>query len=175
MDFRMFVLQSHYRTESNFTWDNLSAAAQRLKHWQGVARLRHQSHDTLVDDDSKSSDDVSVSLISARQSATSALQNDLNTPEALRSIEEAFGVIEKLGAADLSQRALIELLEWIDDTLGLNLIGSTPDIDDEVKQLIIERDRVREEKDWQRSDELRDEIEQRGVHIRDTANGTIWY
>jgi cysteinyl-tRNA synthetase len=175
MDFRMFVLQSHYRTESNFTWENLGAAAQRLKHWQSVARLRHQSHDTLVDDEDKSSDEVTVSILAARQAASNALQSDLNTPEALRSIEEAFTVIEKQGASELHQRALVELLGWIDRTLGLDIVSSTPDIDDDIKQLIVERDRVREAKDWQRSDELRDELERRGVRIRDTSVGTIWY
>jgi cysteinyl-tRNA synthetase len=175
LDFRMFVLQSQYRTESNFTWENLSGAAQRLKHWQEVARLRHQTHDTLVDDDDKTTDSLNVALLSAQQSAANALKEDLNTPEALRSIEEAFGAIEKVGPADIHQRALVTLLEWIDGVLGLDLLASTPDISDETKLLIVERDRARDEKDWQRSDELRDEIEKSGVHVRDTAHGTVWY
>lgn len=46
-DFRLFVLQSHYRSEGNFTFDNLTAAQHRLHRWRNVAALRHQIHDTL--------------------------------------------------------------------------------------------------------------------------------
>jgi cysteinyl-tRNA synthetase len=175
MDFRMFVLQSNYRTETNFTWDNLHAAAQRLKRWQAVARLRHQTHDTLIDDEAKSSDEITLELLRASQDAKLALLDDLNTPEALKSIEEAFNLLENKGVADIHQRSLIEFIEWIDGVLGLRLIESTPDIHDDTKQLILERERAREAKDWARSDELRAEIEKGGVSIRDTAHGTIWY
>src|SRR3989344_6415054 len=40
--FRLMVLQSHYRSQNNFTWENLNAAANRIKHWQAVADLRWQ-------------------------------------------------------------------------------------------------------------------------------------
>jgi cysteinyl-tRNA synthetase len=63
---------------------------------------------------------------------------------------------------------------WIDDVLGLDLAKSTPDISDEQKRLIIERVRAREAKDWQKSDELRDELQSSGIDIRDTPDGSIW-
>ena len=175
MDFRMFVLQSHYRTESNFTWDNLMAASQRLKHWREVARLRHQTHDTAVEDEDKLSDALAITLQEAKLAAQSALRDDLNTPEALKSIEQAFSALESQNITNVHHRTLIELIEWIDDVLGLEIIDSTPDVSDDVKQLILERDRAREQKDWERSDQLRGEIEKSGVRVRDTATGTVWY
>ena len=176
LDFRMFVLQSHYRTESNFTWENLGSAAQRLSRWREIARLRHQTHDTLVDDDAKDTDPVSVKLLNSLQAAQNSLHDDMNTPEALRSVEEAFGELERRnGITDVSQAALLSLLEWIDATLGLKLLDSTPDITDEAKQLILERQRAREAGDWSKSDELRDELNTLGVNVRDTPTGPIWY
>ncbi len=56
----------------------------------------------------------------------------------------------------------------------MQLLVSTPDITDEQKQLIIARERARDEKDWAASDRLRDEIEKSGITLRDTASGTIW-
>jgi len=58
--------------------------------------------------------------------------------------------------------------------LGLNLLGTTPDIDEDTKMLIIERERARDAKDWNKSDDLRSTIEKSGITIRDTARGTVW-
>jgi cysteinyl-tRNA synthetase len=174
MDFRMFVLQSHYRTESNFTWDNLTSAQNRLRHWREIAVLRWQTHDTLIDDDEKGADELSVILLQAIQGASDALQDDLNTPMALKIIEETFTRIEAKGIKDVHHEALVRLLDFIDEALGLQLLSDTPDIGDEAKMLIIERQRAREAKDWHKSDELRDKLLKNGVTVRDTASGPIW-
>ncbi len=174
MDFRMFVLQSHYRTESNFTWDNLSAAASRLARWKTVAALRHQTHDTLVDDSDKEHD-VNGKLLAAKQAVLEALNNDLNSPQALSVIDQALDSVDQARLSHLRHDALDALLMFIDDTLGLRLLDTTPDITDEQKQLILERTRAREEKQWQRSDELRDQLSMMGIGINDTADGARWY
>ncbi len=103
-----------------------------------------------------------------------ALNNDLNTPEALTIIDSAFAKLENVNVTNIHQSALMQLLEAIDQLLGLNLIASTPDITDEQKQLIIARQRARDNKDWQSSDSIRDELAKSGIAIRDTAHGPIW-
>jgi len=174
LDFRMFVLQSHYRSEGNFTFENLDAAKNRLKNWRNVAALRHQSHDRLRDDDEKSTDEDSVSLYASSQAIVEALSDDLDTPSAFAIIDEAFSRLQSHNLEDIHQHALTSLLETIDETLGLQLIASTKDIDDDVKRLIIERERARENKDWAASDQLRTDIEKSGITVRDTAHGSIW-
>lgn len=174
MDYRMFVLQSHYRTEGNFTFDNLAAAKNRLKHWQNIAALRHQTHDTLRDDDEKSSDDQTVSLLAASQAVIEALNDDLNTPEALKVIDEAFGRLDNKPLAAIHRQGLNQLLDTIDDVLGLKLKSATPDITDEQKQLVIERQRARDNKDWGMSDTIRDKLLDEGITIRDTPHGSVW-
>jgi cysteinyl-tRNA synthetase len=165
----MFVLQSHYRNEGNFTFENLTAAKNRLQHWRDVAALRHQTHDTLTDDSEKS-----VSLLATSRMVIQALDNDLNTPDALRVIDEAFGKFDGKSLRDIHQSGLTQLLETVDETLGLQLLSSTPDISDEAKQLILRRQRAREEKDWATSDKLRDALLNEGINVRDTATGPIW-
>lgn len=173
--FKLLVLSKHYRTEGNFTWDILEASANRLKNWQAAAVLRHQTHDTLQDDDEKDSDDTSVSLLATPHAILEKLSDDLDTPGALSLIDEAFTRLERRSLEHIHRSSLVALLDAVRDLLGIDLSSSTPDIDDETKQLILERQRARENKDWQRSDELRDTLTKRGVAVRDTPSGSVWH
>jgi len=175
MDYRLFVLQGQYSNEGNFTFENLEAAKNRLKNWRNVAALRHQTHDTLVDDGDKLDDDKTVRLLASSQAIVEALSDNLDTPAALAIIDEAFGRLEGKSAASIHQHGLVQLLETIDQLLGLNLLGTTPDISDEQKQLILERQQARDNKDWAKSDELRDRLSVDGIGVKDEAGGTIWF
>ncbi|MDB5167627.1 MAG: cysS [Candidatus Saccharibacteria bacterium] len=171
---RLFMLQSHYRSPINFTFENLDAAKNRMNNWRNIAALRHQTHDTLQDDDKKSSADKSVSLYATSQALLEALNDDLNTPAGLTIIDEAFSRLVSSQLQDIHQHALTELLEMIDETLGIELIKSTPDIDDDAKRLILQRQHARDNQDWKESDRLRDELVSLGIAIRDTPHGSIW-
>lgn len=166
--FRLLVLQSHYRKQTNFSLDNAAAAHNRLQHWRAIAALRHQTYDDLHESTEMDPSPAAIGAI------REALNNDLNTPEALRIIDETFTYIESHGVNKVNRHTLTELLEAIDDMLGLPLIPSTPDIAEEQKQLIIERERARDEKDWAKSDEIRDKLAAQNLLVRDTSQGTIW-
>lgn len=170
LDYRMFVLQGQYSNEGNFTFDNLAAARNRLHHWRNVAALRHQAHDTLKQDESKETDPS----LAVTGLIKEALSDDLNTPEALRIVDEVFSHIESHSLDRIDTHALTNLLETIDQLLGLQLLDTTPDIDDDTKQLIIRRERARDEKDWQASDDLRDQLKEKGIIVRDTTDGSVW-
>lgn len=174
LDYRMFILQGQYSNEGNFTFENLDAAKHRLHHWRAIAALRWQINDTLENDDDKATSEKSITLLAARGAMLEALNNDLNTPEALRVVDEAFSHLDGRPLSSIHQHGLRELLDAIDELLGLNLQTSTPDISDDAKQLILTRNRAREAKDWQRSDELRNQLSQQGITLRDTTNGSIW-
>ena len=174
MDLRLFVLQSHYRSEGNFTFENLEAAQNRLRNWRNIAALRHQTHDRLRDDDEKSTDERAVSLYASSQALVEALSNDLDTPTGFAIIDDAFSRIQGRDTEHIHRHALTTFLETIDQVLGIDLIASTEDIHDDVKRLIIERERARERKDWSAADRLREAIEKSGITVRDTAHGSIW-
>lgn len=164
--FRLLVLQSHYRNPTNFSLENATAAHNRLAHWRNIAALRHQTHETH-----ESGEDPSLAVIGTIREA---LQDDLNTPEALRIIDGVFSHLESHSLDKIDHNASVQLLEAIDGMLGLRLLETTPDITDEQKQLILERERAREARDWARSDELRDALANQGVVVRDTSAGTVW-
>lgn len=174
LDFRLFVLQSHYRNEGNFTFENLTAARNRRLNWRNIAALRHQIHDTLNTDETVETDSKTVSLYAAAQSLLETLSNDLNAAEGMAIIDSAFDKVLTSKLNDIHQHALISLLEMIDGLYGIKLLDTTPDISDEHKRLIIERVRVREAKNYARSDEIRDELAKNGIAVRDTVSGPIW-
>ena len=163
LDFRLLVLQSHYRSATNFSWETLEAAKNRRRHWCNVAELRHQVSDNPSE---KQIDKVSQLV----EQAQDAMENDLDTPNALKYFDEAFDLFKPeqtdLGALDM-------LLTAIDQLLGLKLIETTPDIAPEDYELIDERQQARHAKDWAKSDQLRDELAKRGIQIKDGPT-PIW-
>lgn len=166
--FRLLVLQSHYRKPSNFSLDNAEAAHNRLQHWRNIAALRHQTHADIHEQEEMDPSPAAIGAIKE------ALADDLNTAEALRIVDETFSYIESHSLAKVNRHTLVELLEAIDALLGLKLLETTPDVSDDQKQLILTRERAREEKDWAASDELRDKLLDSGIVIRDTPAGTVW-
>ncbi len=175
LDLRMFILQGQYTNEGNFTFDNLAAAKNRLANWRNYAALRHQTHDRLHDDTAKNDDsDRYVAINAATEAIRQALQDNLNTPEALRIVDEAFSKLDGLALERIHRTSLVHVIETIDEMLGLQLEASTPDISDDAKRLIIERQRAREAKNWETSDRLRDQLLQLDVHVNDTPSGAVW-
>jgi cysteinyl-tRNA synthetase len=163
---RLHVLESHYRSQSKFSWESLEAAANRLKNWRAIAVLRFQAHNgaggaTFV------FEDVAAEL-------SKQLADDLNTPEALALISRVFNQLEVVGLSREQTGEFVRLLVHIDNLLGLNL-AKTRDITDEQKQLIKERETARERKDWNESDRLRDALTEQGIGLRDTEHGAIWF
>lgn len=167
--FRLLVLQSHYRKPTSFSLDTVEAARNRLANWRAAAALRHQTHDTIADDGEKE-----VSLRAAPHALLEVLNDDLNTPAALTIIDKAFTELESTPLASIHRHGLVTLLEMIDSTLGLQLQASTPDISDNQKQLILQRQRARDEKDWNASDSIRETLLSQGIVVRDTSKGPIW-
>lgn len=169
MDYRMFILQGHYRAEGNFTFENLTAAKNRLHNWRNIAAIRHQIHDSTGDPNDKQ-----ISVYASSQAVLEALNDDLNTPVALKIIDEALSSVQNAKLSDIDQHALNSFLESIDNLLGLQIVQSTPDISDDTKRLILERNQARKNKDFKASDKLRDELEKQGITVRDTKHDTIW-
>ncbi len=163
---RLHILESHYRSQSKFSWESLEAAKNRLQTYRALADLRFQNVGAF--------DAVRPVYASAARNIDSALFEDLKTPEALKAISQLETEISMLGVAENEKPEFIKVLEYIDSTLGLNLLASQ-DITAEQKQLIAEREQARANKDWGKSDELRDKLTEQGIGLRDTPNGAIWY
>lgn len=161
--FKIMVLSKHYSTEGNFTWESLEASQNRLTRWQEAAALRWQQHilhepETVVDPAN-----FSACLLES-------LSDNLDTQKALQLID-AFSdsVLEN----SYNQEQIQSVSELIFSVLNINI--SVPDISSEIKAIIKARDEARDQKEWQTSDKLRDQLFNKGIALRDTSQGSVWY
>jgi len=167
-DLRMLFLQSHYRTEADFTWEALEAARNRRHNWLAVADLRWQASDSV-----DISDNISNYYKTIHDELLSLLADDLNTPVALAVVSRMLLAIEKQGLHPDDVTPFEKLLEFIDSLLGTKL-AETKDITTEQKALVLERAKARASKDFARADELRTLLFDQGIEVSDTAAGSRW-
>jgi cysteinyl-tRNA synthetase len=167
MAVRLHVLESHYRSQSKFSWESLEAARNRLQDLKAMAVLRWQARTTVGDSATFALEDVPLEL-------TRMVADDLNTPQALAFLSQITGqLLSVLIEGDMVSH-FEAMLRGIDDLFGLGLMDLA-DINDAQKQLIAEREHAREAKDWTKSDKLRDDLGAQGVGLRDTSQGAIWF
>lgn len=167
LDFRLLVLQSHYQSEANFSFESLQAAKNRLAHWRKVAVLRWQTSEV-------GNDSTEQLFKTASHELLKSLSDNLSTPEALHGIDRVFAVIENESRENISSVSLTQFLSVIDNLLGLSLLERTPNINEHIQRLITLRDVAREEKNWHESDRLRGELLAYGIEINDTVTGSVW-
>jgi cysteinyl-tRNA synthetase len=161
---RLLYLQSHYRSELNFTWESLEAAQNTLLNLYAWADLKHQDNLAAV----RLPDDEIDKLL---ESVTQALADDLGTTEALAIV---FRYVSKLAPGmTLDADDFDRLTGGLDALLGLDL-SDRPDINNEQKAVIAEREAAREAKDWAAADKLRTKLARQGIDVGDTPNGPRW-
>lgn len=152
MAFRYLVLTSHYRDKLNFTWDSLQAAQNALNNLRNI--LRGWDKDGEV-------------IAKYKDKFMEALNNDLNTPQAL-------AVFWEMAKSDASPKDKGATFIWMNQVLGLNAedyLGQKVEVPEEVLKLANEREEARKNGDFKKSDELRDKIKEMGFEVMDTANG----
>ncbi|MGA3150159.1 MAG: cysteine--tRNA ligase [Candidatus Saccharimonadales bacterium] len=162
---RLLVLQSHYRTQSKFNWDELAAAQNRLLSYRSMADQQWQTTDSQTAI-------TAGALDSHKQAIQEALENDLNTPLALVALSSLATAIETSGVSHTSRKAFIALIQWLNDILGLRL--RSEDLASQQKGMIAQREQARDSGNWALADELRDKLKEQGIEINDTSRGPIW-
>jgi cysteinyl-tRNA synthetase len=166
---RLHILESHYRSQSKFSWESLEAAKNRLQAYQAMADLRWQP---MSRNKGYTYHGPDFSLYQSK--ITEALAADLDTPRALALLSIVEGASKPLPDDKEIQKEFVEFLEFIDKALGLRLLTSL-DITTEQKAIIAKRQEARNNKDWATSDSFRDELIQQGIGLRDSAQGAIWF
>ncbi|WP_283629576.1 cysteine--tRNA ligase [Shewanella baltica] len=167
---RYFLLSGHYRSQLNYSEDNLKQARSALE------RLYTATKDV----------DLTVAAAPAEEFVAkfkAAMDDDFNTPEAYSVLFDMVREINRLKLTDMAQAsALAVTLKQLADVLGL--LSQEPEAffqgggsDDEVAEieaLIVERNRARTEKDWAAADVARNRLNELGVELEDGPSGTTW-
>jgi len=158
---RLLFLQSHYRSQSNFSWESMEAAQTALNNIYAWSDMRFQSKESK---ELKSEYDESFIKIK------DSLEDDLSTPEALGILNGMINRVEELGG---DSDAIADHADRLEKLLGLGLSGRQ-DITIEQKKLITEREAARNKQDWQSADHLRQKLLDVNLEVKDTAQGPVW-
>ena len=170
---RYLLLSVPYRKQLNFTFEGLQGAEITVERLRNFRRLVAEA---------KASDgsDVRVQELIDKALADfeAALDDDLNTAAALAAIHdmarEINTVLAKEGLMTQDQAAVVEAIAKFDSVLGIFGPEENEILDDDIDALIAERQDARHNREFARSDEIRDLLAKRGIILEDTKDGVRW-
>ncbi|MSU55407.1 MAG: cysteine--tRNA ligase [Candidatus Taylorbacteria bacterium] len=173
--YRYYLLQSHYRSPVNFSWEALEAAqrsTQKSLEFLSLNEFLLKMNTPITRIVSKNQPHWSVA--DWEKNVEAALSNDLDTPKLITLMHEA---IENYNP---KETARWELINKVDKILGLglyemaeSLVKEMNTVPADIKKLASAREEARKTKDFKKSDELRYQIQKEGFEVMDTDSGPI--
>lgn len=171
---RFFLLSGHYRSPINFNQELMEQAKNGLNRLQNAKLTLKHLIANGSDGYTKEEKKQFVELEGYRQQFMDSMEDDLNTADAISAVFELVRDINTATTEGVSKefaQKCLELLEELTAVLGVLQEKKDEDIDDEVRQLIADRQEARKEKNFARADEIRDILKQKGIMIKDTPQG----
>lgn len=158
--YRYFTYSAHYRTKLNFTWEAIKSAQVALN------RLREATRQQKAGENKADKERIEE----YKRRFEEAINDDINMPLAIAVVWDVAKEKEK-------SREYYELIKKFDEILSLELDReeNTEKVEypEEVEELLKERKEARENRDYKKSDELRDRIREHGFDVKDTREGQI--
>ena len=160
---RLAMLQAHYRSLMELSEETMAGASGGVERIDAFFRRMDAAQIT-----------VGIANNAMKKRFSEAMDNDLGTPDALavifESINEGNALLDSKNydGAKSSLATVTELLE----VLGLSQVEK--DSDEEIDQLIQQREIARQEKNFEEADRIRDHLQSRGIEIEDTPTGALW-
>ena len=171
---RLFMLSAHYRSPINFSRDQIesaNASLNRLYTARNSLKFQYDNgEDRPMNDEEKA---FAVRLKEYEKRFDDAMDDDMNTADAIAAIFELVrdaNVTISQGSSRQAARAALDSLEAICDVLGI-LSKKEEELPPEIQAMVTERAEARKNKDWGKSDELRDRIVKAGYILEDTKQG----
>ena len=174
---RFFMISAHYRSPINFSRELIEAAANGLeriytaKENLEFIKVNNETTRLTEDDQAKINE-----LDQYRNRFIEAMDDDFNTADAVSVIFELVRFANTNANNESSDAFLDEVLKLLSELTGVLgiLTKEKKMLDSEVEALIEERQRARAEKNYKRSDEIRDELISKGIKLDDTPQGVKW-
>ena len=154
--YRLFSYSCHYRNKLNFTWEGMDASAKSYE------RLKDGYQKHLVGED-----EIAQEVIDEFENRFHmAINDDLNMPLAMSVVWEVVRYEQK-------SKKLADLLLKFDSVMGLQIDKRTEkeEIPEEILELVEQRKLARQERDYVKSDEIRDTLKEKGYEVKDTKDG----
>ena len=165
---RFFILSVHYRSPLNFSVELLESAKSSLERIKNCRR-------NLLENLKKTSymDKTDIKLESFRKAFIDAMEDDLNTANAISTIFDLVKFANTNPAA--SAKALTEL-DFMLGLLGIKLEEADGNLTEEqILGYIDERNSAKANKDFETADQIRAKLASFGIIIKDTREGTVWH
>ncbi|MBN2286403.1 MAG: cysteine--tRNA ligase [Tissierellales bacterium] len=172
---RFFILSGHYRKPINYSRETIKqaeASLQRLYNGKKkLLSLLETASEGVLDNE------ISSKLSQFRDQFESAMDDDLNTADAVTALFELVRYVNSYFNEFTSKETVgcaYEILTKLADVLGILYKTTEEEISEEVMALINERSEARKQKDFARADILRDKLLQLGIEVEDTRDGAKW-
>ncbi len=170
---RYLLISVPYRKQLNFTFEGLKGAESTIERLQQFRRLVSEATTQKG-----SKPEVKSLIAKALVNFEDALDDDLNTSVALSAIHNLVREINTVLAKDElfsdDQKSVLEAIGKFDSVFGIFGPVETEMIDAEIETLIAERQAARRNRNFSRSDEIRDLLTNQGIMLEDTKDGVRW-
>jgi cysteinyl-tRNA synthetase len=175
---RYLYIASHYRQQLDFTLEGVQAGQRTVDGMRDFMR-RLQAVEKAGSANGGVTPAVAEALTGARTAFERAMDDDLNTAEALAALHVLIGQTNRWMASSSLKpedaRAVSAFFLDVDRVLALDLGLALDEVLPEgAQEMLAEREAARKNKDWKRSDELRAALLERGVAVEDTPKGQRW-
>lgn len=174
---RFYMSSVQYRRPINYSEDGLKQAKTVLDRYKNVLR----NSQSRLDDKTESivSEELKNSLKAAKSEFIAAMDDDFNVQNALSVMYDLVSKINlHLTEEQVDKETLIEFVDTLKQWLlifGITFQKQSGNDDEKITQMVAERDEARKNKDWATSDRLRDELNEMGIVLEDTTQGTRWH
>ena len=175
---RFFMLNAHYRSPLNFSADLMESSKNALERiTDAAARLRDRQTAASVQEASEDEKKMMQEEAAFVTKFEEAMDDDFNTADALAAVFELvkFGNtnVQEGSSAEFAAHTL-EVMTKLCDVLGLILDKKEEILDEEIENLIAERQAARKATDFARADEIRGLLLDKGIELKDTREGVKW-
>ena len=175
---RYLMLSSQYRSPINYSTDIIEQCKSALDRLYNCLEDLEFLAKNAVSGEKDGEEAVKEKLLTHKTDFTEAMDDDLNTADAISALFElARDINSNLNAQTAPSKELcdfaLKLYKELADVLGLLYVEKKNELDDDVQKLIDLRQQARKEKNWAEADRIRDELKAKGITIKDTPQGTI--
>ncbi|KAI4444351.1 cysteine--tRNA ligase [Schaedlerella arabinosiphila] len=175
---RFFMLSAHYRSPLNFSGELMEAAKNGLERIVTAAdHLRFLIQNAQTTPLQESEKEAFEKIQEYAESFENAMDDDFNTADAAAAVFELVKHANTTAGGESSKeylQGLLDMLVKLTDVLGIIVEKKEELLDADIEALIAERQAARKEKNFSRADEIRDELLERGIILKDTREGVQW-
>lgn len=176
---RYFLISSHYRSPINYSVDIIEQCKASLVRLYNCRESLDFAMKNATDVVVENADEIKAKLLSRKEQFITAMDDDLNTADAISAIFELVKDINTTVITDAPNKELVEtattLFDELTGVLGLVYNRKTESLDDEIEKLIEARTQARKDRNWAEADRIRDELKAQGIVLEDTPQGVKWH